>query len=242
MKCMRNIVYLFVLAACWLLCLSSDCTSTSSSLMVEKNLFASDRKPPSPESAAPAPQTNKPGLTAKAVQLDGVFICGDTKKAILRVKGQIPGADKSKAQNPYVTLGEGEKLGDLQVVKIDYRSVSLEKDGQVDIVKLFAEGKVVPPAPPVPASPAPSPPQAGQAPSPPGINAGQGAPGVQMPSPAAPQAAIGGTMPGAPVPPNVANPRGSHRPFSPSGQAQPPEDDSVPLDEGDSEEGAGEPQ
>ena len=236
MKRTWNTMYLFVFTICWGLYFASQCTGAS--LMVEKNLFAQDRKPPSPESAAPPPQPNKPGLTAKAVQLDGVFIRGDTKKAILRVKGQIPGADKSKAQNPYVTLGEGEKLGDLQVVKIDYRSVSLEKDGQVDIVKLFAEGKVVPPAPPVPASPAPSPPQAGQAPSPPGINA----PGVQMPSPAAPQAAGGGTMPGAPVPPNVANPRGSHRPITPPGQVQPPEDNGVPSDEGDSEEGAGEPE
>ena len=130
--------------------------------MVEKNLFAPDRKPPSPESTAPAPQANKPGLTAKAVQLDGIFIRGDIKKAIMRVKGQIPGADKGKAQNPYVTVKEGEKIGDLQVVKIDYRSVSLEKDGQIDVVKLFAEGKVVPPPPPVPAAPGAAPPPPGR--------------------------------------------------------------------------------
>ena len=80
---------------------------------------------------------------------------GDIKKALMRVKGQIPGADKAKPQNPYVTVKEGEKIGDLQVVKIDYRSVSLEKDGQVEVVKLFAEGKVVPPPPPVPAAPGP---------------------------------------------------------------------------------------
>ena len=240
MKHKSNTMYWFVFVICWVCYFSSQCAAAS--LMVEKNLFAQDRKPPSPESAAPPPQSNKPGLTAKAIQLDGVFIRGETKKAILRVKGQIPGADKSKAQNPYVTLGEGEKLGDLQVVKIDYRSVSLEKDGQVDTVKLFAEGKVVPPVPPIPAVQAPSPPQPAQGSSPPGVAGGQSAPNVQMPSPAASQAAVGGTMPGTPTPPNVANPRGNRRAMAPPGQAQPPDDEGVPPDEGDSEEATGEPE
>ncbi len=134
--------------------------------MVEKNLFALDRKPPSPESAVQSPQPNKAGLSAKAIQLDGVFIRGETKKAIVRVKGQIPGADKAKTQNPYVTVTEGEKLGDFQVVKIEPRRISLEKDGQTEVVNLFAEGKIVVPAPPQPTSPtpAPTPPQPGQAP------------------------------------------------------------------------------
>ena len=123
--------------------------------MVEKNLFAQDRKPPSPDSAVQNPQPNKPGLSAKALQLDGVFIRGDTRKAIVRVKGQLPGADKAKTQNPYVTVGEGEKMGDFQVVKIEPRRISLEKDGQTEIVNLFAEGKVVVPVPPVPTSPSP---------------------------------------------------------------------------------------
>lgn len=216
MKYLKYIVYLLVLTGGWLGGFAFPCFS--SSVMVEKNLFAPDRKPPSPESTAPAPQANKPGLTSKAIQLDGVFIRGDIKKAIMRVKGQIPGADKGKAQNPYVTVKEGEKIGDLQVVKIDNRSVSLEKDGQIDVVKLFAEGKVVPPAPPVPASPGGPPGQPGQPPPP-------------SPGP-------GGNMPGIAPAPGAANPPGGQRTLLPPGQRHPSEDMNPPEEEGDSEEQA----
>jgi hypothetical protein len=199
--------------------------------MVEKNLFAPDRKPPSPESTAPAPQANKPGLTSKAIQLDGVFIRGDIKKAIMRVKGQIPGADKGKAQNPYVTVKEGEKIGDLQVVKIDNRSVSLEKDGQIDVVKLFAEGKVVSPAPPVPASPGVAPGQPGQAPAPPVADVARG-PGQPPP----PSGGPGGNMPGMSPAPSPVNPPGGQRALMPPGQRHPSEDMNPPDEEGDIEE------
>jgi len=122
-------------------------------IMVEKNLFAQDRKPPS-EQAAPTPQANQPGLQPKSIQLDGVFICGDVKKALIRLKGQHSGKDKSgKAQSPFVMVREGEKLAEYQVVRIEPRSVSLEKDGQTYVVSLFAEGKVVPPAPQTPQPP-----------------------------------------------------------------------------------------
>ncbi len=223
MKGGKYITWLLLFGGGWLA--GGTVPALSASLMIEKNLFAPDRKPPSPEAAAPA-QSNKPGLTAKAVQLDGVFIRGDTRKAILRMKGQIPGADKAKPQNPYVTVKEGEKIGDLQVVKIDFRSVSLEKDGQIEKIDLFASGKVVPPPPPVPTTPAAGP-QPGQA-TPPSEGAkGQGPPGGQAP----PVAPPGGNQPGvaqasgAPVPP------GAQRGLRPPGQMEQADDDAAEEDE-----------
>jgi hypothetical protein len=227
MKRLRNMPYLLALTVVWLWCFAADGACTP--IMVEKNLFAQDRKPPSPDAAAPNPQPNKSGLSAKAIQLDGIFIRGDARKALVRVKGQIPGADKTKAQNPYVTLREGEKIGDLQVVKIEPRSISLERDGQTEVVNLFAEGKVVVPPPPVPTSPtaAPATPQPGQ--TPPGQAVGQ------PPQPPMPPGQMGANMPGAGQPPRVANPPGGQRAVAPPGQNQ-PDINVAPEDEGDTEE------
>ena len=235
MKRVKGMAFFLGLTGCWLWGFSTPCFSAS--LMVEKNLFAPDRKPPSPESSAPPSQGNKPGLTAKAVQLDGVFIRGDVKKAIIRMKGQIPGADKTKPQNPYVTVKEGEKIGDLHVVKIDFRSVSLEKDGQIEVVKLFAEGKVVPPPPPVPTAPSASAPQPGQVA--PGSEAakGQAQPGGQATQAVAPPGVAGGNVPGVARPPSARNAPGGQRDLLPPGQMQSPDDDNALEEEGSSDDG-----
>jgi hypothetical protein len=228
MQCRRKVSLLLALTVVWVWCLASHAESTP--IMVEKNLFAQDRKPPSPESVAQNPQPNKPGLSAKALQLDGVFIRGDVRKAIVRVKGQLPGADKAKAQNPYLTVAEGEKIGDFQVVKIEPRRISLEKDGQTEVVNLFAEGKVVVPVPPQPTSPspAPPPPQPGQVPP--------GQMGAQPPQPPMPPGQMGGGLPGVGYPPTVANPPpGGHRVAPPPAGNQ-PDMGLAPDDGGDTDE------
>ena len=159
------------------------------------------------------------------------------RKPFVRVKGQLPGADKAKAQNPYVTVGEGEKLGDFKVVKIEPRSISLERDGQTEEVKLFAEGKVVPPPPQVPAA---SFPQPGQAPTPADMARPQAQPGVQPPPPPLSQGGAQGNIPPGVKPPNVANPPGARRIAAPPAQVQ-PDDVNPPEDEGDYEEAEEEP-
>jgi hypothetical protein len=223
MRGIRNVLYVAGMAALLVFGFSSEGMGTP--IMVEKNLFAQDRKPPSPD-AAPAPQPNKSGLSAKSLQLDGVIMRGDAKKAIVRVKGSLPGM---KTQSPYVTVGEGEKIGDLLVVKIDHRSISLEKDGQTDVIKLFAEGKIVVPAPPAPASAAVTP-QAPPVPPPPDVS---GQPGVRVAPQQTPQGATGGNMPGGAVqPPRAGGPPGSQRAGAPP--AQNPPDEGISLDdEGD---------
>lgn len=135
----------------------------TASLMVEKNLFSQDRKPPAQESATASEQPNRPGVGISNIQLDGVIIQGNNRKALMRIKSQAsPGRDKKKV-SPFVTVREGQQIGDYRVVKIEPKSVSLEKDGQTHIIGLFAENKIstpaTPPGPPaqtVPVKPAPA--------------------------------------------------------------------------------------
>jgi hypothetical protein len=130
-------------------------------LMVDKNLFAQDRKPPPPESANAPTQPGKPGMAVANIQLDGIMFNGDSKKALVRIKGGQPGGDKKRGQSPFVTVREGQQLGDFRVVKIDPKSILIEKEGQSYTVNLFAEGKVASPvtpqAPPVNAAVNPAP-------------------------------------------------------------------------------------
>lgn len=129
---------------------SSSCHSAP--LMVEKNLFSQDRKPPPPDTAT-ASAPGKPGMPVTNIQLDGVVIHGNTRKALIRLKAQPGGGvgpkGQKKPQSPFVTVRENQQVGDYRVLKIEPKSVSLEKDGQKFLVSLFSEGKVVtPPAAP----------------------------------------------------------------------------------------------
>lgn len=130
---------------------------TAAPLMVEKNLFAQDRKPPSPESAAAPATAGKPGMPITNIQLDGVIIRGNNRKALLRMKAPTAaGQAGKKASKPYVVVRENQQVGDFRVVKIEPKSVSLEKEGQTFVLGLFAEGKVVIPAAPQPGAAQPS--------------------------------------------------------------------------------------
>jgi len=125
--------------------------SFSSPVIVERNLFSPDRKPPSPDSATSSTKSSKPSVPPKALQLDGIIIHGETRKALIRVKGQMPGKDKGKDNSPFVSVREGEKISDYVVNKIGLKSISVEKDGETFELYLYASGKVLPPmAPPPP--------------------------------------------------------------------------------------------
>lgn len=148
----RNFLFLLLVLAV-LFARASICASDP--LMVDKNLFSQDRKPPSPEPAASAAQQNTQGIPPKAIQLDGIMIRGDTKKALLRIKGQTS-QSKERLESPFITVQEGEKISDYQVTNIGPRSISLERAGQVYDVSLYAQGKILPPMPPAPPPPQPA--------------------------------------------------------------------------------------
>ncbi|MCU0572713.1 MAG: hypothetical protein MUC41_06925 [Syntrophobacteraceae bacterium] len=132
----------------------------SSPVVVERNLFSPDRKPPSPDSEASSSAGSSPAVPPKALQLDGIFIHGDTRKALVRFKGQAAGKDKGKDSSPFVSVREGDKISDYVVNKIGSKSIFVEKGGQTFEIYLYASGKVLPPlapAAPPPTAPAPEP-------------------------------------------------------------------------------------
>lgn len=174
LKKILSVFFLLVLGVI----LNSVCTAAP--LMVEKNLFAKDRKPPSPDSADTSGQPAKPGMAIGNIQLDGVIIQNNARKAILRMKNQPagPSAKKGQPASPFVAVREGEMVSDYRVSKIESKSVSLEKEGQSFTIGLFAENKVVTPPSPAP-MPAPAPvagPQTAPAPGSqqPGVNHANG--------------------------------------------------------------------
>ncbi len=127
--------------------------SFSSPVIVERNLFSPDRKPPSPDEGASSTKSSKPSVPPKALQLDGIIIHGETRKALIRFKGQTPGKDKSKDNSPFVSVREGEKISDYVVSKVGLKSISVEKDGETFELYLYATGKVLPPMAPPPPPP-----------------------------------------------------------------------------------------
>ncbi|MGA2404065.1 MAG: hypothetical protein ABSG91_20555 [Syntrophobacteraceae bacterium] len=190
----------------------SNTVCAASPLMVEKNLFAADRKAPPPESADASPKPAKPGMAVSNIQLDGVIMQSNAKRAVLRMKNQPVGAPGKKGQlaSPFVTVREGQMVSDYRVSKIESKSISLEKDGQTFTVGLFAANKVLPPITPAPAPVAAQPPVAAPGVAPPDAGANE-PPGVQFQpgfNPQDPQQAMPGQPPPSPNP-AVAGFRGS---------------------------------
>jgi len=137
-------VFAFCLVLAGIALIYSPCHAAPT--LVEKNIFSQDRKPPAPESEVAPAQPTKPGMPISNLQLDGVMIRGGEKRAMIRLKSQVGMTDKKKGQIPYVTARENEQVGDYKVLRIERKSVTLEKDGQNITLGLFAEGKVVIPA------------------------------------------------------------------------------------------------
>ena len=203
----------FLLFLVWGVVFNSICAAAP--LMVEKNLFATDRKPPSAESADTSPKTAKPGMAIGNIQLDGVIIQSNTKRAVLRMKSRPADAAGKKGQpvSPFVTVREGQVVSDYRVSKIESKSISLEKDGQTFIIGLFAENKVVTPPsapPPAPAPVQPPPAAPGVAPQEAEANQPAGVPPQPGYNPANPSQSLPGQA--APSPnPNVAGSPASRR-------------------------------
>ena len=145
---MHRIRYAGFLAATFAVLLFRLPPAGAGPLIVEKNLFSPDRKPSDEEPIKPPPGVVRQNLPAKAVQLDGIIIHGDSRKAIVRVKGQVPSqpGTKSHPTSPFQTIREGDMIGDIRVTKIEAKSITLEKDGETSVISLFTEGKLSTPA------------------------------------------------------------------------------------------------
>ncbi len=189
-------------------------------IMVEKNLFSEDRKPPS-QNGSSVSQNPGAGMAIGDIQLDGVVFRNNSRSALLRLKNVpmgMPG-EKGPSASPFVTVHVGEIVNDFRVTKIQVQRVTLERNGQTYSLGLFSANKVVAPASPAPSAAAAYP-RAGSASAP--------AQGVPSPQPTAaggaafpkgfhpplPPQALGGRLPSPPtqgVPGFVPPPPGAVR-------------------------------
>jgi hypothetical protein len=122
-------------------------------IMVKNNLFSPERKPPSEETPSTPADTRKTKILEKAFQLDGVFYFGDMKSALLRINSRTVRGNKDKSTSPYVRVQEKDIVGDYQVVRIEPSSITLQGNGETLNIPLFQEGKISPPAAPLPTAP-----------------------------------------------------------------------------------------
>ncbi|MGC8492131.1 MAG: hypothetical protein ACP5SH_10375 [Syntrophobacteraceae bacterium] len=162
-------------------------------IMVEKNLFSEDRKPPS-QNGSSVSQSPRAEMAIGDIQLDGVVFRNNSRSALLRLKNVpmgMPG-DKGLPASPFVTVHVGEIVNDFRVTKIQIQRVTLERNGQSYSLGLFSSNKVVAPA-------SPAPPAAAAYPH--GGSVSAPAQGVPSPHPAAPGGA--------------AFPKGFHPPLPP---------------------------
>lgn len=127
-------------------------------IMVEKNLFSQDRKPPVPQNGSTSPDRTGQAMAIGNIQLDGVVFRNNTRKAVLRLKNAPvgPTGQADKPQQPFLTVRVGEMVNDYRVAKIEIQSVTLEKGGQMYTLGLFSSNRVAAPASPQPAPSAPA--------------------------------------------------------------------------------------
>lgn len=186
-------------------------------VMVEKNLFSPERSPVEEEPEATPEEQQKTVFPAGQIQLDGIFIHGEVKKAILRVNPRLlmdKNDSRQKKAEPFVTVKEGEQLGDFQIKTVEPRGIRVSYKGNDYEVPLFAQGKVA--SQPVPALPPPPVPQAQ------GPGAGQGGVPLQVD-------AQGNPVQGAPGIPNNAG-TGAPPSVPSTSPSAPPAPPSVPSD------------
>lgn len=104
--------------------------------VVENNLFAPTRTPPSTSKTEDKPQQISPG----DLQLDGVILAGDKKRAIFKVNPNILRDEKAK-KNPYITVSEGEQVGAYKIVSIKKDQVVVDQNGQQVVIPLIKSTK-----------------------------------------------------------------------------------------------------
>ncbi|SFM41360.1 hypothetical protein [Thermodesulforhabdus norvegica] len=122
-----------------------------SSVIVEKNLFSPDRKPPE-QSTTSEINTSEP-FENEDLQLYGIIIYetprGLEKKAILSVNKKFLPPD---IEDRYLFVKEGESIGPFKVVSIEKNKISVEYSEKSYVISLYSPAKKnTSPPPPIPA-------------------------------------------------------------------------------------------
>ncbi len=150
-----------VLIVCLFLLLGALCSPlfAATPIMVEKDLFSQDRKPPLPQSESMSSERAGPGMAIGNIQLDGVVFRNNSRVALLRLKNIPMSAPGQEAYpvSPFVTVRVGDRVNEYRVTKIELQSVTLERSGRTYTLGLFSANRIAAPASPPPSIAAPSP-------------------------------------------------------------------------------------
>jgi hypothetical protein len=122
---------------------------TTPLFLVSANLCAQNdqtelEEPAPPEAPPPQPQAEPilpnglSGMKASNIRLEGIIILGDDRKAMIRLKVPKVDLERKKWESPFRTVREGQDIEGFRVVKIEPKSISVEKDGKTYEIHLFA--------------------------------------------------------------------------------------------------------
>ncbi|MCL2830588.1 MAG: hypothetical protein FWD77_07635 [Betaproteobacteria bacterium] len=166
----------------------------------EKNIFDPERKPWVEKPAEKTPAA--PPISATEVQLYGVILVGNVKKALVKLDGRLKTAVPST--RPFVSLSEGQKVGEYTLAEIHPKELVFSAgDGRYRVAFNKKTDRPAPQAAPSviqgPSAGTPDAPAAASAPSMPTPT-----PASARRSPASPQGAIPLPVP-APAPAPVAD-------------------------------------
>jgi hypothetical protein len=105
--------------------------------MPPMNYIAPEEAPPQPEAEAILPN-GLSGMKVSNIRLEGVIILGENRKALIRLKLPRVDLEKKKWESPFRTVHEGQYVEGFRVVRIEPKSISVEKDGKAYKISLFA--------------------------------------------------------------------------------------------------------
>ncbi|MBW1974203.1 MAG: hypothetical protein JRI45_01345 [Deltaproteobacteria bacterium] len=132
-----------ILMACFLAVLATPLFSQEN-VVVEKNLFAPDRKPPAIQENSKT--VDHGTFNPDDIQLDGIIYFQHEKRALVRLRRNIGEYQKGN----YVVLKEGESIGPYKVTKVGKASIIVNWKGQEQEIPLYQSGKIAAPPPPLP--------------------------------------------------------------------------------------------
>jgi len=131
--------------------------------MVTDNLFSPDRRMPErqePQSEPEASQTQRrePPPLDNAIKVNGVFLYGSSRRALLDVSTSVMPMEQRDRESPAIWVSPGDAVGEYRVAAVDKEGVTLTHGEEIFTVPIVYKGAAPkPPAAPQARRPQPSP-------------------------------------------------------------------------------------
>ena len=144
------------------------------SIIIQRNLFSDTRTAGTFESEdengnMPGEKAAENPLPPGSVQLEGVIMTGESRRALLRVNPGLLASERVRSRNQNVSMvwaKEEDSLGEYKIARINRESVIMQKGDSKYEIGLFAAGKITLPPLEVEEPPAETAPDQAQEPAP----------------------------------------------------------------------------